>query len=274
MDSSSETASSSNSGSQPPNTAPSLLDALPTEIVIRVFESLEDLDSALSLACCSKFFAAIFNRHGASIALDILPHDPLVNGTTRSFSFYNQAVDLFVAQQQAALDEDAATVQGSDPATPSLKAGGLPAILTIVRNARIINRTTDALVHHFMPTFENEIRGYNAHASNMLRGVLYDMWVYLQTGEEIVLLPYRPRHPLNRSEEAIMATKAWRFCICLSHNRWRQFGYPNPISILPKWARMMRDFTPELELQRDLVDRCRSDFVSSAAINWMRMRRR
>ncbi|KAF8537925.1 hypothetical protein BDD12DRAFT_844612 [Trichophaea hybrida] len=271
MDSSPEAASSSNSVSQPSNTTPSLLDALPTEIIIRVFESIEDLDSVLSLACCSKFFATVFNRHGASIALDILPHDPLVNGTTRSFSFYNQAVDLFVAQQQAALGEDSATVQ--DPQTASLKAGGLPAILAIVRNARIINRTTDALVHHFMPTFEkgfipHEIREYNAHASNMLRGVLYDIWFYLETGEEI-FLPYR--HPLNYTKEA---TEAWRICICLSHNRWRQFGYPNPILILPKWARTMRDFLPDLELQRNLVDRCRSYFVSSSTRKWVRVRRR
>jgi hypothetical protein len=98
MGSPSEAASSSSSfGAQSSNTVtPSPLASLPPEIVTRIFESLEEFDSAVSFASCSKFFATIFSHHKPSIALNILPHDPIVNGTT--ISFYDQSIALLVAQ--------------------------------------------------------------------------------------------------------------------------------------------------------------------------------
>jgi hypothetical protein len=115
MSSPSEAASSSSSfGAQSSNTVTlSPLASLPPEIVTRIFESLEEFDSAVSFASCSKFFATIFSHHKPSIARNILPHDPIVNGTT--ISFYGQAIALLVAQQKTTLGEDAAEAHSESP---------------------------------------------------------------------------------------------------------------------------------------------------------------
>jgi len=62
-----------------------MLVSLPVELINRVFESLESFDDFISLACCSKFLAAVYANDKPSIRRSILPHDPIVNSPTLSF---------------------------------------------------------------------------------------------------------------------------------------------------------------------------------------------
>jgi hypothetical protein len=76
----------------------------PVEDTDRTLPELSFLpDSAVSLACCSKFFTAVYNANKAAIATSILPRDPILNRTT--MSFYEIAVDLFIAQKKAELGD-------------------------------------------------------------------------------------------------------------------------------------------------------------------------
>jgi len=79
------------------------LSFLPAETIAKIFDCLGSLDSAVSLACCSKFFAAVYNANKAAIATSILPRDPILNRT--AMSFYEIAVDLFIAQKKAELGD-------------------------------------------------------------------------------------------------------------------------------------------------------------------------
>ncbi|KAF8537299.1 hypothetical protein BDD12DRAFT_911591 [Trichophaea hybrida] len=246
-----------------PSPTPMELCFLPAEIVSKIFDSLDSLNSAVSLACCSKFLAAVYNANKASIATRILPRDPILNGV--SMSFYDKAVSLFLAQQQKEiLGEYQGSVDvPSDLRAQFLKTPSLTTVHSILRLASIINRTAKGIRSRVVPRVsldftQFEVDSWKRYSFDILRRALYDVWTLHTLGGSLISPLFKGQrikmwhqHPEN---EFVTGT----FCHYLAVGQWDRFGMPNVEGVVPAARWPVLDPDLEARVRSQLVSECHS----------------
>ncbi|KAI5849872.1 hypothetical protein BZA05DRAFT_401820, partial [Tricharina praecox] len=125
-----------------------------------------------------------------------------------------------------------------------LRDGGLTAVKSIVKLAKIVNRTAAAVYDDLMPTEalglgQSRITMYTDFAMTVLRGGLWDIWVmHAEGGELTEWLSFEGKRRLaDHHKNAFIGI---RTCSYFGKTRWLKLGFPDSRELLPAEQRVAR----------------------------------